>query len=144
VGAETSTNTLKFKGYFGSGFGWQSFRGGTSYGVFDRTREKASNIIGGSSLKNRQFTELPSITFIITELPPIKLGPSLPLQRPIESCAMGLAAIDNYILLSVLIFIADLCVAAAYEAILLMHATRLARDSLGHRLLVANFQRSCH
>jgi hypothetical protein len=42
---------------------------------------------------------------------------------------MSLATIDNYILLSVLIFIADLCVDAAYEAILLMHAPRLARDS---------------
>jgi hypothetical protein len=37
---------------------------------------------------------------------------------------MGLVLINNYILLSVLIFIADLCVAAAYEAILLMHTPK--------------------
>jgi hypothetical protein len=91
------------------------------------------------------ITELPPIFFIITQLPPIELGLFLPLQQPIESCAMGLALIGNYILLLVLIFNADLCVNAAHKAILLMHAPRLARDSsTAYRLLVAKFQRTYH
>jgi hypothetical protein len=107
------------------------------------------NLAYGNLLNHPPFffeiTELPSITFIITELPPIKLGLFLPLQRPIESYAMGLALIGNYILLLVLIFNANLCVDAAHEAMLLIHAPRLARDSsTANRLLVAKYWRTCH
>jgi hypothetical protein len=69
----------------------------------------------------------------------------LPLQRPIESFALSLAAIRNHTLLLVLIFITDLCVDAAREAILLAHRHQLARDSSrAYRLLVAKFQRTYH
>jgi hypothetical protein len=85
----------------------------------------------------RQISEIPPISFEISPITfhniwntPRLLWPFLPPQRPIQSLALSLPAISNYILLLDLILIVDLCVSGACKANLLTHRLRLARGFL--------------